>query len=144
MRNGFKQDIPLSFQIRPFKNFSISPSLTYSGVLYTQKIVKTFDPDYKDPALNIIRPAVVNDTLHGFFYGQAVNPTISASFNPQLFGLYDFTGKSPNSRLQAIRHVIKPSIGFSFTPSVGGLASRNMYRQVQTDTLGTSIFLFNL
>jgi LptD protein len=137
MRNGFKQDIPLSFQLRPFKNFSISPSLTYSGVLYTQKIVKTFDPEYKDPALNIIRPAVVNDTIHGFFYGQAVNPTISASFNPQLFGLYDFTGKSPDSRLQAIRHVIKPSIGFSFTPSVGGLASRNMYRQVQTDTMGT-------
>jgi hypothetical protein len=135
MKNGFKQDIPVSLQIRPFKNFSISPSLTYSGVLYTQKIVKTWDPDYKDPALNTIHPTLVNDTIRGFFYGQAVNPTISASYNPQLFGLYDFTEKSPNSRLQAIRHVIKPSVSFSFTPYVGGLASRKMYRQVQIDTL---------
>jgi hypothetical protein len=148
MKNGFKQEMPLSFQMRPFKNFSISPSLTYTGVLYTQKIVKVWDPDFKDPALNVTRPSVVNDTLHGFFYGQAVNPTISASYNPQLYGMYDFTAKSPNSRLQAIRHVIKPSVGFSFTPSVGGLASRKMYRQVQSDTLGTlssySVFDGNL
>jgi hypothetical protein len=138
MRNGFKQDIPLSLQIRPFKNFSISPSLTYSGVLYTQKIIKTFDPDYYIPALNKTQPTVVNDTLHGFFYGQAVNPTISASFNPQLFGLYDFTEKSPNSRIQQIRHVIKPSVGFSFTPSFAGLSSK-MYRQVQVDTFPNHI-----
>jgi hypothetical protein len=136
MRNGFKHDIPISLQIRPFKNFSISPSLTYSGVLYTQKIIKVWEPNYFNPALNKTQPTVVNDTLRGFFYGQAVNTTISASFNPQLFGLYDFTEKSPDSRLQSIRHVIKPSIGFSFTPQVGGLASRKMYRQVQVDTLG--------
>ena len=136
MRNGFKHDIPLTFQLRPFRNFSISPSLTYSGVLYTQKIVKEWKIDYHDPALNTTHPAVVNDTLRGFFYGQAVNPSISASFNPQLFGLYDFTEKSPNSRLQSIRHVIKPSISFSFIPSLSGLASRKMYRQVQVDTLG--------
>jgi len=135
MRNGFKHDIPLSFQLRPFKNFSISPSLTYSGVLYTQKIIKRWDPDHIDPKLNQIVP-VYNDTLRGFFYGQALNPSISAGFSPQLFGLYDFTEKSPDSRLQSIRHVIKPSISFSFTPSFAQLSTRKMYRQVQVDTLG--------
>jgi len=130
MQNGFKQDIPLSFQLRPFKNFSISPSLTYSSVLYTQKINKTWYPDYTDPALNVTRPTVVIDTTHGFFYGQALNPSISASFNPQLFGMYDFSVKSPNLRLQSIRHVIKPSVSFSFTPSFAGFSSK-MYRQVQ-------------
>ena len=143
MRNGFKQDIPLSMLIRPFKNFSISPSLTYSGVLYTQKIIKTFDPNYFNPALNKTQPTVVNDTLHGFFYGQAINPTISASFNPQLFGTYDFTEKSPNLRIQQIRHVIKPSIGFSFTPSFAGLSSK-MYRQVQVDTFPDHISSYSV
>jgi hypothetical protein len=143
MRNGFKQDIPLSLLIRPFKNFSISPSLTYSGVLYTQKIIKTFDPNYFNPALNKNQPTVVNDTLHGFFYGQAVNPTISASFNPQLFGTYDFTEKSPNLRIQQIRHVIKPSVGFSFTPSFAGLSSK-MYRQVQVDTFPDHISSYSV
>jgi lipopolysaccharide export system protein LptA len=130
MQNGFEQSIPLSLQIRPFKNFSISPSLTYSGVLYTQKISKTYEQNYFNPSLNRTQPTVVLDTLRGLFYGQAVNPTISASYNPQIYGMYDFSGKSPDFRLQSIRHVIKPSVGFSFTPSFAGLSSK-MYRQVQ-------------
>lgn len=129
MKNGFKQEIPVSLQIRPFNNFSISPSLTYTGVLYTQKIEKNWNPMNVDQTLNKITP-VVNDTIHGIFYGQAVNPTITATFNPQIFGMYDFEKKSPNSRLQQIRHVIKPSVGFSYTPSFSGLSSK-MYRQVQ-------------
>ncbi len=127
MKNGFKQDMPLSIQINPFKNFSISPSITYSGVMYSQKIVKVFDP---------VQNVAVNDTLHGLFYGQAVNPTISTGFNPQLFGMYTFN--NPNSRLQSIRHVIKPSVTFSFTPAFSGLSSK-LYRQVQVDQYGTNL-----
>jgi hypothetical protein len=137
MKNGFTHDIPLSLQIRPFNNFSISPSITYSAVLYSQKIVKNWDPEYTDPSLNTTGPAVVNDTIRGAFYGQALSPSISASFNPQIYGTYDFTEKSPNSRIEAIRHVIKPSIGFNYIPSFGGLSTPNMYRQVQVDTIGT-------
>jgi hypothetical protein len=92
--------------------------------MYSQKIVKVFDQ---------ANSVSVNDTLHGLFYGQAVNPTISAGFNPQLFGMYTFN--NPNSRLQSIRHVIKPSVTFSFTPFFSGLSSK-MYRQAQVDTLG--------
>ena len=48
MNNGFKHEAPFSFQIRPFRNFSISPSLTYTGVLYTQEIEKTWEAAYFD------------------------------------------------------------------------------------------------
>ena len=74
---------------------------------------------------------MITDTIHGVFYGQAVNPSISASYSPQIFGMFLFT--NPNSRLQSIRHVIKPSIGFSFVPKFAGLSS-NMYRQPQIDS----------
>ena len=143
MNNGFKHDIPLSFQIRPFKNFSISPSLTYTGVLYTRKIIKVWDPTHIDPSVNQIVP-LHNDTIKGLFYGQALSPSISASFNPQIFGTYDFTVKSPNSRLQQIRHVIKPSITFSFVPSVKGLSSRRMYRQVQVDSIPSHLSTYSI
>jgi hypothetical protein len=133
MKNGFKHDIPLSFQIRPFKNFSISPSVTYSGVMYTQKIVRRWDPKYFDKSTDQYAPTVVYDTLRGVFYGQAFNPSISTSYNPQIFGMFTF---NPESRLQSIRHVIKPSVGFSFIPKFEGLSSK-MYRQVQIDTTGT-------
>jgi LptD protein len=133
LKNGFSQNIPLSLQIRPFTNFSISPSINYSGVMYTQKFTHRWDPNHFDAASNKIIPSVVIDTTRGIFYGQAVNPSISASFNPQIFGMYLFS--NPNSRLQAIRHVIKPSIGFSFVPVFAGLSSK-MYRQSQIDSTG--------
>lgn len=123
-RNGFKHDAPLSIQLRPFKNFNVSPSLTYSGVLYSQKIKKTWDPDAS---------TAIKDTIKGMFYGQAVNPAISAGFNPQIFGMYSFV--NPESRVQAVRHVIKPSVGFSYIPEIPGLSS-DMYETVQTDASG--------
>jgi hypothetical protein len=132
MRSGFKHEAPLSLQFRPFRNFSISPQVSYNGVLYTQKYSKKWVPNYKNPETGEIGPKVISDTARGFFYGQAINPSISASFNPQIYGMYTF---KPESRIQAIRHVIKPSIGFSYIPSIPGL-STDMYRTVQVDTSG--------
>jgi lipopolysaccharide assembly outer membrane protein LptD (OstA) len=139
MNNGLKQDIPLSLQFRPFNNFSISPSLTYSSVLYSKKIRKRYDITNINPATNQLQPNII-DTIPGLFYGQAVNPMISASYNPQIYGKYVFTG---NSRLSEIRHVIKPSVSFSFVPSFAGLSTRNMYRQVQVnDTTYTKYSIY--
>jgi len=133
MKNGFKHEIPLSLQIRPFNNFSISPSLRYTGVLYSQKIQRRWDPDYFDEDKNAVVPSVVTDTLRGFFYGQALVPSVSASFNPQIYGTFQFTKKG--SRIEAIRHVMKPSVSFSYSPETEKLAS-HMYDSVQYDTLG--------
>ncbi len=133
MRNGFRHEIPVSLQLRPFRNFSISPQVSYTGVLYTQKINKRWDPVYFDPDINKIVPFVVKDTARGFFYGHAINPSISANFSPQIFGTFTFT--RPDARLQAIRHVMKPSVSFSYIPSLKGLSSE-LYRQVQIDSTG--------
>ena len=133
MRSGFHHEAPLSFQLRPFQNFTISPQVMYSGVLYTQEINKRWVPNYFNSDLNKIVPTVIQDTIRGFFYGQAINPSISASFNPQLFGMYQF--KNPGSRLQAVRHIIRPSVSFSYIPVLKGLTT-DMYKQVQIDTSG--------
>jgi lipopolysaccharide assembly outer membrane protein LptD (OstA) len=136
MNNGFQHTAPLSIQIRPFRKrpgFTISPSLTYSGVLYTQKYSYRWDPNYYDPSINKVVPKMVQDTLKGLFYGQAFNASVGSAISPQIYGTYQF--KNPNSRIQAIRHTIKPSIGFSYTPYLKGL-STNMYQTVQIDTTG--------
>ena len=133
MKTGFSHEVPLSFQLRPFRNFSISPSISYSGVMYTQKINKTWDINYRDPETNKITPVVVKDTVRGYFYGHSINPSISAGYSPQIFGLFQFT--NPDSRIQAIRHVMKPSVSFSYIPFLKGFSTQ-MYRQVQSDTTG--------
>ena len=133
MMTGFKHEAPLSFQLRPFNNFTISPQVMYSGVLYMQEINKRWVPNFFNTDLNKVVPTVVRDTIHGVFYGQALNPSISASFNPTLFGMFQF--KNPGSRIQAIHHVIRPSVSFSYTPVLKGFAT-DMYKQVQIDTSG--------
>jgi hypothetical protein len=126
MRNGFRHEAPLSLQIRPFKNFSISPSMTYTGVLFTEKIKQAWNAEAG-------RMGIVRDTLNGAYYAQSINPSINASFNPQIFGTYQFI--NPESRVQAIRHVIKPSVSFNYVPVFRGLSSK-VYEQVQVDTTG--------
>jgi len=133
MRSGFKHEAPLSLQIRPFRNFSISPQVSYSGVLFTQKFDKQWKTDYFDEETGEYVSKIITDTTRGVFYGHAINPSIGASFNPQVYGTYDF--KSPKSRIQSVRHVMKPSVSFSYTPSLKGL-STDFYRTVQYDTLG--------
>jgi len=136
MRNGFKHEAPVSLQIRPFNNFSISPQVSYKGVMYTRKYERRWDSDTRQ---------VVKDTLEGLFYGHSINPSISAGYSLQIFGIFDFI--NPDSRIDAIRHVIKPSVSFSFIPYFDGLSSK-MYYQVQKDTAGNtsqySIFEGNL
>ena len=132
MRNGFKHEAPISLQIRPFRNFSISPQVTYSGVLYSQKYGKKWVTDYFDPELNQYVSKEITDTTRGAFYGHSINPSISASFNPQIYGIFNFKA---DSRIQAIRHVMKPSVSFNYIPSLKGLSS-DLYRQVQYDSLG--------
>jgi hypothetical protein len=132
MRNGFKHEAPLSLQIRPFRNFSISPQVTYSGVLYSQRYDKKWVTGYFDRELNEYVSREITDTTRGAFYGHSINPSISASFNPQIYGTFTFKA---DSRIQAIRHVMKPSVSFNYIPSLKGLSS-DLYRQVQYDSLG--------
>jgi len=135
MDNGFKHDIPISLPIRPFNNFSISPQLRYTGVLYTRRKEKRWDDNYYDPVTNDTVSKLIDEYIPGFYYGQAFSPSISASYSPQVFGMFTF---KPDSRIIAVRHVIKPSISFSYVPAMEGLSS-DMYRTVQKDTLGNTI-----
>ncbi len=129
MRNGFSHQVPVSLQIRPFKNFAISPSLTYNGVLYSQRIEQYWvaDPETGEGVVLI-------DTIKGASYGHAINPSISASFNPQLFGFYRFKNQG-DRRLEQVRHVMRPSVSFSYVPYLSGFSSK-MYRQVQINREG--------
>ncbi len=142
MNNGFAHDIPVSIPIKAFSNFTISPALTYSGVLYSRAIMKYWNPPHEYSGTDSIVPgAVVNDTVYGAFYGHAIKPSISASYSPSLYGTYTFTRE--NAKIQAIRHVIKPSVSFSYVPAFNGLTS-DMFRKVHTsDTVITKYSIFD-
>lgn len=133
MDNGFKQQIPLSANFKPFRNFNVSPRIQYQGVLYTQSIRKHWDPNYIDPESGEVKPTVITDTIDGFQYAHSYLPSISVNLNPKIYGMYQF--KNPDSKVVAIRHLMTPSIGASYVPNMRNL-SPNYYDTVQVDTTG--------
>ena len=140
MQNGFKHEIPLTANFKPFNNFNISPRIQYKGVIYTERIEKEWDENFVDPESGEITPTLVVDTIEGFQYAHAYLPSIGMSFNPRIYGMFQF--KNPESRVVAIRHVMSPALGISFTPDMSKWAP-NYYDTVQVDTTGrTSVYSY--
>ncbi len=130
-QHGFKHALPIRSNFKLFDVINITPALNYSGVLYTSRVEKRWDPNFVDPISNLVRPSVVTDTIFGLQYAHALNPSVSVSMAPNIFGMFTFR----NSRIEAIRHVMSPSIGISFVPDMGRLFP-DYFRDVQIDTLG--------
>ena len=101
-RKGFKHNIPLSTSFKMLKHFTMSPSLNYDELWYFEKLEYDIDPD------NPTR-AIVTDTLPGF--NRVHTYSFSTSLNTRLYGTYFFK----KGRVQAIRHVINPSLSFTYT-----------------------------
>ncbi len=133
MDPGFKHEIPLTANFRPFNNFSIAPRVQYSGVLYNKSIRKHWDEDYVDPETGLLDPRVIVDTISGIQYAHSFLPAISATFNPKIFGMYQF--KNQDAKVVAIRHLMTPTFSFSYVPDMRGIAP-NYYDTVQVDTTG--------
>lgn len=122
MENGFQHSIPLSTVFRPFNNFSVSPQVRYTGVLYSRSIERRWENN-----------EVVTDTIYGFSYAHAYLPSVSLGFTPKIYGM--FMPRNPNSKIIAIRHVMSPAISMSLVPNMSEITP-NYYRQYQTDTTG--------
>jgi lipopolysaccharide assembly outer membrane protein LptD (OstA) len=129
MDNGFQHSIPVALSLKLFKNFTLSPSLNYTGVAYTKSMSLDWDENYlNDDGSH----GKIDTTFHnGMKYAQAFYPSISAGWTPKLSGIYTFR----SSKVQAMRHVVSPSLGFSFTPDVSSF-NPDYYRTVQHDSLG--------
>jgi len=100
-RSGAKHTASLSTNLKVLKYVTLSPSANYNEVWY----LKTVDQRY-DEATN----SVVRDTINGFDAFRQYSTGVSASTT--LYGMFNFK----KGRLQAIRHVVRPSISFNYRP----------------------------
>lgn len=122
MENGFQHSIPLSTVFRPFNNFTISPQVRYTGVLYSRNIKRSWEDNQ-----------VVTDTINEFSYAHAYVPSVSIGFTPKIYGM--FMPRNPESKIIAIRHAMSPAISMSLVPDMSEITP-NYYRQYQTDSTG--------
>jgi hypothetical protein len=109
MQNGAKHTIPLNATFKIFKYFSWSNTANYNERWYTKSINKTW---HNQTIIgNDTIPGYVSiDTLSGF--KAARDYSFSSSVSTTVYGMKQFS----KGFLRAIRHVVYPSVGFSYTP----------------------------
>ncbi len=135
MTNGFKHSIPLGVNLKPFNNFNISPRIQYNGVLYTKHIEKYYSYSY-DSANSKYVSHLETDTIHKVIYAHALMPSLTLSLNPKIYGMFIF--KNANASVRAIRHVMSPSVSFSYVPDMGEFMP-NYYRTIVDTTTNSAM-----
>lgn len=123
LRNGVQHRIPISTSFNVLNFITVSPSANYSENWYTKTIEKRWDEDEKK---------IVTEDVMGF--KRAYQYNASVSMNTKLYGMYSFKS---TSKVQAIRHVINPSVSLSYRPDFSNEAY-GFYKKVQTDTTGNN------
>lgn len=121
MKNGMKHVIPLSTSFNILKYVTVSPSINYSEFWYIRSIEKRWNAD---------SARVEIDTIPGFKRASEYN--YSASMSTKIYGMFNF-GKG--KAIQAIRHVITPSVSISYRPDFSE-ARFGYYKTVQTNVKG--------
>ncbi|MEM9000701.1 MAG: putative LPS assembly protein LptD [Bacteroidota bacterium] len=106
-RIGAQHSVPVSTNFKVAKYFSITLGTNYQDVWTLETFERGLDPD--DPESN---REVVLDTISGFDRYNTYN--LTASIGTTLYGTFNF---GEDKKIQAIRHVMRPSIGWGFTPS---------------------------
>ncbi len=142
---GFRHEVPLSLNIKPFnriaalQSFTITPNVSYSGRIYTEQKEK-FITGYSETEVNgetVFTPEILDTTYNRLSYAHAYLLRISAGLSPKIYGMFLFSG---GGRLEAIRHVMTPSANFSYVPDLSGIQPdyyRDLYDSVNNTLLNT-------
>lgn len=113
-RNGFQHNIPLSGSFTLFNYLNVNPTISFTDRMYTNKIDRSWDTATQKE---------VCDTTYGFH--NVYNWSASISMSTKMYGFWIPSRKLFGDKIQAIRHVITPTVSFSYAPDFG--ASRYGY-----------------
>ena len=122
LKNGFEHSVPLAINFKLGKLVTITPSINYRGVLFTQYSKYSNVVEYDSTSGDYVKNKIVYNKLK---YEQAVNPSVSVSFTPKFYGILNSTKE--DSYIEAIRHVMSPTASFSFVPDMRKINNVDYY-----------------
>jgi len=101
---GARHSIPISLSLPPLGALQVSPGVSYTETWYQKRTEYKWDPANKK----------LDTTINKGFYA-AREMSFSLGVSTRIFGMFGF---KKGSKIQAIRHEIRPSISFSYKPSM--------------------------
>ncbi|WGD34467.1 putative LPS assembly protein LptD [Olleya sp. YS] len=121
---GAQHTIPLTTNFKVFKHFSMSASANFNEVWTLNTVNKFFDPETE---------TIVSENVTGFDAFRTYN--FSTSIGTTIYGMFNLDKNKENKKIQAIRHVIRPTISYNINP-----AFDNYYDTVEViDADGTTL-----
>ena len=103
MNSGFQHTIPLATNFKLFRYFSVTMSGNYTESWVFNTIRRSFNENEN---------RVMDERINGFDAFRQYN--FSSNIGTTLYGTYYF---KKGSKLEALRHVIRPSASYMYTPS---------------------------
>jgi len=113
MQAGAAHKIPISLPLKVLKHFTLSNSINITDRMYSRSINKYWESDTTYLNGDTIAPGVIIDTIAGF--RNSLNYSFSTSLSTKVYGMVAFK-KGP---VRAVRHVLTPSINYTYTPDFG-------------------------
>lgn len=98
---GASHSIPITLPLPPLGPLQISPSISFDERWYAQEFIRQWNPNEQK----------VDTFINKGFYA-ARQMSFGLGFNTAIFGTKTFK----NSRLMAIRHVVRPSFSLNYRP----------------------------
>ena len=120
-RIGGRHIIPVSTTFKLLKHFTLSPSFNYEEIWYPNRLNYTYVESEN---------AVRIDTINRF--SRAYTYSGGASLNTNIYGTFQF---KEGKRIQAIRHTVRPSLSFSYSPDFSD-EKFDFYQNIQIDEEG--------
>lgn len=107
-RNAINHTIPVSATFTLFKYFNLTPSFNYNERWYTYKVKQSWNNDKQTER---------RDTTYGF--NRVYNYNMSLGLSTKIYGFYKPLKSIFGDKVQAIRHVLTPTISISSQPDFG-------------------------
>ena len=124
-RNGMQHRIPIDATFQLFKYINISPQFSLRDIMYTNRVMRSWDETTQKE---------VADTTYGFY--NLYDWSLGISANTTLYGFYKPWRKLFGEKIIAVRHVFKPSVGFSYAPDFTSSNYGYQRTYVKTDANG--------
>lgn len=120
-RYGGLHTASLQTNAKLFKYWTFSPSVRMSNRWYGSRLEYSLDEEEN---------RVKQDTVYGF--NNVYDFSLNANLATKVYGQFNYRGK-----IKAVRHVMTPSFGVSYTPDFSDPAW-GYYQSYQSDTLGNT------
>lgn len=135
-QNMITHSIPIDANFVLFKYLTVSPRISLRDKMYFQRVDQSWD---------MMNNELVRDTTQGFF--NVFDFDVSMSMSTKLYGFYTPYRKWFGDKIDRFRHVMTPSISFSYHPdfSTPWWQYYGSYQQpvgtTVTDSLGNKMFV---